>query len=127
MAEAEFYFATNYSRSNQQYYLFEFPDELIHSLKAGDTLTIKGRAEEEAYLCSNEHTYMIRKQETTNTLLVTQDSQILKSAFSVYCAIPTTPLLHQLRDLLYKSPYNLRDLSKLYIRKESGLYFNSDL
>lgn len=113
MVEREIYFANNYSHTNTSYFLFELTDELIDSLSKGNKLKIKGRPEEEAYLCSHDCTYMIRKQETTNTLLLLSDSYIQKSAFGTYSTVATTPQMHQLRDLLYKSPYNLRDTSNL--------------
>jgi len=50
--------------------LLELPDELLQRARDGEELIFKGGPDEEAVLCTSDTTYLVKRVETSNTLLL---------------------------------------------------------
>ena len=53
--------------------LLELPDDLLAKVQSGEEeLCFKGGPDEEAVLCTSDATYLVKRVETSNTLLLMQ-------------------------------------------------------
>ena len=50
--------------------LLELPDDLLQRAREGEELVFKGGPDEEAVLCTSDATYLLKRVETSNTLLL---------------------------------------------------------
>ena len=50
--------------------LLELPDDLLRRAREGEELVFKGGPDEEAVLCTSDATYLLKRVETSNTLLL---------------------------------------------------------
>ena len=50
--------------------LLELPDDLLQRARVGEELVFKGGNDEEAVLCTSDTTYLVKRVETSNTLLL---------------------------------------------------------
>jgi sister chromatid cohesion protein DCC1 len=50
--------------------LLELPDDLLQRAREGEELIFKGAPDEEAVLCTSDATYLLKRVETSNTLLL---------------------------------------------------------
>ena len=104
--------------------LVELPKEISAALKKGQELTIRGSPDDEACLCTDTSTFVVRMVESSNTNLLlpppadkgvdaaadggggkTREVGISAAVTCTYELIPTQPRLLRLKELLAACPY----------------------
>lgn len=91
-------FANDFSQ--QEYRVFEVPDELLQIiLEKGEfsdlSLQIKGGNEQAAILCTDSKTYALTRVETSNTLFLANDNEISGAITCHFEAVAIIPNLRQ--------------------------------
>lgn len=124
MDTREIQFSPTFSGSNGSWFLMELPDAVLTALRAHQEVLIKGHSEQDAILCTESESYLIRSHETSNSLLVLDDSSVCKLAHEVFITEKIVPPVNQVRSLLAQAPftwaeevfaplYTLADLQRL--------------
>lgn len=121
MDTREIQFSPYFSASNASWFLMELPEAVLTALRAHQEVLIKGRSEEDAILCTESDSYLIRSHETSNSLLVLEDSSVCKLAHEVFITEKIVPPVNQLRSLLSQAPFTWAEVSP------SPLYTLADL
>lgn len=109
--QGDLFYSENLSEMDNQYLVFELPDELLNELEY-KSLHIGGEPNQDAIISGSKSSYLIKKCETSNTMLVSCENQILKASKYVLKCEKIVPPLHQVLDLLNESPYTHLDQSK---------------
>eukprot|EP00743_Colponemidia_sp_Colp-15_P007026 GILK01007582.1.p1 GENE.GILK01007582.1~~GILK01007582.1.p1 ORF type:complete len:397 (+),score=66.09 GILK01007582.1:45-1193(+) len=117
-------FLPTFESDSQNFQLLELNNDALNHLKTGP-LYIKGKPDAEAVLCTDDKTFLVRKAETSNSLLLVATDEPVRAvdesdsnkenalctfgvggiAMSHLELIETVPQLTQLRELLSDSMY----------------------
>ena len=109
--QGDLFYSENLSEMDNQYLVFELPDELLSELEY-KSLHIGGEPNQDAIISGSKSSYLIKKCETSNTMLISSENMILKSSKFVLKCEKIIPPLHQVLALLSESPYTYLDQSK---------------
>ena len=109
--EEDIFFSERITSDSSKLLLFELPAELMLELDS-HALHLSGSSQNEAIVCGRESSYLIRKTETSNSLLLVEKNQIVKVEHDVFVCEKIIPPLHQVFLLLNESPYTSGDQSK---------------
>jgi hypothetical protein len=110
--QIEINYSESFSSNSQSCFLIELPDDLINELEY-KPLHIGGEPNQEAVISGSVSSYVLKKCETSNTILIGSPSEIVKSAFEIIKCEKVIPPLHQVLALLKESPYTYNDSSTL--------------
>jgi RNase P/RNase MRP subunit p29 len=108
--EDDIFFSEFITSKSNSFLLFDIPQELLFEVD-GSALHINGEDREDAIICGKQTSYLIKKNETTNSLLIIEDNKILKVDHEIFIFEKTIPPLHQIYGLLAESPYTFKDQS----------------
>ncbi|CEP14108.1 hypothetical protein [Parasitella parasitica] len=107
-------------------------DELVDAFESSTKIAIKGLANDEAVLCTESKTFIIRQVNTSNTVLLvntesTPDQHVIHGATtSTIELVPCTPRLNRIDTLLKESSYSGSE-NEPDIIKNKTLYSYHDL
>eukprot|EP01112_Ceratiomyxa_fruticulosa_P023030 TRINITY_DN8644_c0_g1_i3.p1 TRINITY_DN8644_c0_g1~~TRINITY_DN8644_c0_g1_i3.p1 ORF type:complete len:412 (+),score=86.80 TRINITY_DN8644_c0_g1_i3:232-1467(+) len=102
------------SSTTSQYKLLEVPESLLEEIKKDNkTVSIKGNPNDEAVLCTSEHTYSLKLAESSNSMLLipgkliqeNERQYIVGTLSSHFELIEIAPRLKALRDFLSEHLY----------------------
>ena len=83
-------FSTSFTEENDQFFVFEANEDVVNSLQKGQNMTIKSYidsfdcgltqnigedADSEAFLCTADKTYLLRRNDYTNLFLFTDNGK----------------------------------------------------
>jgi Uncharacterized conserved protein (DUF2036). len=106
----EIYFSEFITSKSSKLLLFELPQDLLQELDHS-TLHINGTSSDDAILCGSSSSYLLKKCETSNSLLLLEKNKVIKTAHEIFSCEKTIPPLHQILNLLEESPYTYKDQS----------------
>lgn len=108
--QEDIFFSEHLSETSTNLLLFDLPPELLNELD-NRSLHLGGEANSEAIISGFQSSFLIRKNETTNSLLILEDNIVHKISKDIYVCEKIIPPLHQIYALLNESPYTSDDIS----------------
>ncbi|KAJ3120749.1 hypothetical protein HK098_004256 [Nowakowskiella sp. JEL0407] len=97
----------NSEDSRPRYKLLELPPGFPLSDSLNSTILFKGLPTDDAVICTESHTYLIRQVNTSNTMAIVNQQEeiynIVSTTPSYLELIPTPPKLDRLKECLYES------------------------
>ena len=110
--EEDIFFFENFTKESSNILLFELPQDLMLEIE-NHALRINGSHNNDAIICGKDSSYLIKKNETSNSLLLLDKTKIFKVSHETYILEKIIPPLHQVYNLLKESPYTFQDQSIL--------------
>ena len=111
MVTREIQFSPLYTHSNSTLVLMELPDSILSSLREHHEVLLKGQPNDDAILCTDTESYLIRSHETSNDLLILDGDFISARTRNVYITETCVPPVHQTRGLLAQSPFTWKEVA----------------
>jgi hypothetical protein len=110
ITQEDIFFSEHLTENSSKLLLFDLPPELLNELE-NRSLHLGGEANSEAIISGSQSSFLIRKNETTNSLLILEDNIVQKISHDIYICEKIIPPLHQIYGLLNESPYTSDDIS----------------
>jgi sister chromatid cohesion protein DCC1 len=111
MEPREIQFSPLFSSTNASWILMELPEPVLFALRNHQEVLIKGQSQDDAILCTESESYLIRSHETSNSLLVLDGLSVCKLAHEVLITEKILAPVDQIRTLLSQSPFTWTETS----------------